>query len=296
VASSQKVCTKLKVDSVCAPTIIPRAFDNRYYADAVKVANDLIAMPQASNDDGFEVLHTVLASLGDLSRHNRALEIASIVSATDADRIYLVFIGTTIPRRELLEGDEVKGAMQLISALERNSVPVTVGFCSSDVVLWKMAGASDCASGKFFNLRRFTRQRFEEPTEGGGQLPYWFEEGLLAFLRQSDLIRARRNGVLSEVSLQNPFGAEILSLINQVNRTGAKPEPWLALSWRQFLYWFADVEARLSRGETSAEDLLTAADANWAKLDKAKILMEERENDGRWIRGWLNTIREFQQQ
>ena len=188
-----------------------------------------------------------------------------------------------------------RAAMQLISALERNSVPVTVGFCSSDVVLWKMAGASDCASGKFFNLRRFTRQRFEEPTEGGGQLPYWFEEGLLAFLRQSDLIRARRNGVLSAASLQNPFGAEILSLIDQANKTGAKLEPWLALSWRQFLYWFADVEGRLSRGEISAEDLLTTADANWAKLDKAKVLMEERENDGRWIRGWLNTIREFQQ-
>jgi hypothetical protein len=42
-------------------------------------------------------------------------------------------------------------------------------------------------TGKFFNLRRFTKSRFDEPNEGGGQLPYWFEQGLMAFLREADL-------------------------------------------------------------------------------------------------------------
>jgi hypothetical protein len=48
------------------------------------------------------------------------------------------------------------------------------------MILWKAAGATNCATGKFFNLRRFTISRFEEPdSSGGGQLGYWFEKALL---------------------------------------------------------------------------------------------------------------------
>jgi len=184
--------------------------------------------------------------------------------------------------------------MQLINAFERNSVKVLVGFCSSEVLLWRAAGASACASGKFFNLRRFTRQRFEEASaEGGGQLPYWFEENLLAFLRQNDLTRVLRHGLLSPASLNNPFGQEILSNLDESQKTTTKPKPWLKTSWRQFLYWFADVEGRLARGEVTAEDLLNTADANWSKLDKVKALMLERENNGSWIRSWLNALHEY---
>ena len=90
----------------------------------------------------------------------------------------------------LSEVEEIKGAMRLIAAMRAAGLKVTVGFLSSDVLLWKAAGASHCATGKFFNLRRFTRTRFEEPRgQGGGQLPYWFEESLMAFLRQSDVQR-----------------------------------------------------------------------------------------------------------
>jgi len=38
---------------------------------------------------------------------------------------------------------------------------------------------------------------------------------------------------------------------------------------------------------------LRTADANWSKLDEAKILLEERFNDGTWIRVWLNALNEF---
>jgi len=282
-------CKKIKVDSVCSPAIIPRVFDDKYYSNAVAVSNGLLNLLGEQ-----EVLQTVLASLTDLSREGRAMELASIVSATEADRIFLVFVGTTFPRRELSDGDELLGAMRLINALERNGLPVLVGFCSSDVLLWKNAGATDCASGKFFNLRRFTRQRFEEPSEGGGQLPYWFEEALMAFLRQSDLARVRKLDLLSEATKRNPFGREILEQIAEANRRREPLKPWLALSWRHFLYWFADVERRLSGGEADARDLLTAADVNWSKLDAARVLMEERENDGKWIRNWLNALTDFE--
>lgn len=282
-------CKKLKIDTLCSPVAIPKAFDDKYYENSIRVASELIQMLNGST----AVLQTVLANLSELGYGNRALELASIVSGTGTDRVYLILMSTKFPRRELSETDELSGAMQFISALERNGLPVLVGFCSSDMLLWKAAGARDCASGKFFNLRRFTRQRFEEPAEGGGQLPYWFEEALLAFLRQADLVRVRRLGLLSAASERNPFGRDILGRFERSTQTRNQPSPWLALSWRHFLFWFADAEQRLASRVNTAEQLLTQADANWKKLDAAKTLMEERENDGTWIRAWLNAITDF---
>lgn len=283
-------CKRAKVDSVCSPSIIPKAFDDKYYTNAVAASNALLGLLKG---DRVDVLQTVLASSTDLGRQDRAMELASIISATDSERVYLVFVGATPPRREMSDGDELLGAMRLINALERNGLPVLVGFCSSDILLWKSAGASACASGKFFNLRRFTRQRFEEPTEGGGQLPYWFEEALLAFLRQGDLARVRKLGLISDASNRNEFGQEILSQIDEANKTRGELKSWLALSWRHFLFWFCDVERRISSGETTATNLLKKADSNWSELDRAQVLMEERENNGTWIRSWLNTLHDY---
>ncbi len=129
---------------------------------------------------------------------------------------------------------------------------------------------------------------------GRERAPFWFDESLLASLRQNVSARIRKLDLLSEASKQNPFGQEILAQIDEANQTRKTLKPWLALSWRHFLYWFADIEGRLSRGETKATDLLTLADANWSKVDKAKVLMEERENTGTWIRSWLNTLHEYE--
>jgi hypothetical protein len=283
-------CQKTSVDAVCSPAVIPRVFDDKYYLNSVAVANNLLGLVK---DHKVHVLQTALVSLAELTVDKRVLEVASIISGTDAKRVYLIFVGTTPPRRELSDVEELVGALRLIQSLEQNDLPVLVGFCSSDILLWKTAGATSCASGKFFNLRRFTRQRFDEPSEGGGQLPYWFEEGLLAFLRQGDLLRVRRQGLLSESSSQNPFGREILSKFDEARESATKPGPWLATSWRQFLYWFADFEGRLDRNEITTEELLKSADANWSKLDKAQVFMEERENNGTWIRNWLNVLTEY---
>jgi hypothetical protein len=116
--------------------------------------------------------------------------------------------------------------MRLISALREAGLEVTVGFSSSDVLLWKAAGASNCATGKFFNLRRFTRTRFEEPRgQGGGQLPYWFEEALVAFLRQSDVQRIEQMNLTGFDSAPNPFGTQILAQF-----ASAPEQAWLALA------------------------------------------------------------------
>jgi hypothetical protein len=287
------VAKKLQADAVCSPVVIPRVFDDKYYARTTQTGSELVKHFKGGSEHT-KVLQTALVNLPELADANRPLELASIVSGTEAERVYLIFVGTTEPRREMKDADELAGAMKLIQALEGNGVRVLVGFCSSDVLLWKTAGATSCASGKFFNLRRFTRQRFEEPTAtGGGQLPYWFEEALLAFLRQGDLIRARRIPIISDANSRNPFSQEILNILDEAAKTRTKPTSWLAISWRQFLYWFSDVEGRLDRLEGSAESMLRTADANWSKLDATKTLFEERFNDGSWVRIWLNAIADF---
>jgi hypothetical protein len=216
------------------------------------------------------------------------MAIASILSRSKANHIYLVLVSTTEPRREIADTEQIKGAMRLISALRTAGVDVTVGFSSSDVVLWKAAGATNCATGKFFNLRRFTRTRFEEPRgQGGGQLPYWFEESLMAFLRQSDVQRVLPFNLPRLGTSPNPFGEQIADQLD------LEPErAWLAMAWRQFLFWFADVEARMDGGTATASELLRNADTNWRTLDDADVLMEERRNDGAWLRLWRRALTE----
>lgn len=69
----------------------------------------------------------------------------------------------------------------------------------------------------------------------------------------------------------------------------------MALGWRQFLYWFADAGHRLNAEAVSAEDLVGTADSNWAEVEKSKprLYMEERPNDGTWVRQWLRALVEF---
>ena len=279
------VCRALGVPAVCSPAVVPRAFSVEYFTSSVRAAELLADHLQGS---GIQLLQTAVVGLADLSQAGRALEIASIVSRTPADRIYLVLVGDTEPRRELTQVEELKGAMRLIAALESADLRVLVGHCSSDLLLWKAAGATACASGKFFNLRRFTRSRFEEPAQGGGQLPYFFEEGLVAFLRDSDIARVRARGPLSATTMANPFAVEILERLD--NEPGTA---WLALSWRQFLHWFVTAERRLASGELEPRRLLRDAEAVWLRFEDEDVLMEEPRNDGSWLRPWRRAIAEF---
>jgi len=51
-----------------------------------------------------------------------------------------------------------------------------------------------------------------------------------------------------------------------------------------------------SAQESPPSDAQHTADANWSRLDTAKVLLEERFNDGTWIRDRLNTLHEFRSQ
>jgi hypothetical protein len=234
-------------------------------------------------------MQTAVVGMAELATAGRPMAIASILSRSRTNQIYLVLVSPTAPRRELIEAEEIKGAMRLIAAMQAAGIEVTVGFSSSDVLLWKAAGASHCATGKFFNLRRFTRTRFEEPTgQGGGQLPYWFEESLMAFLRQSDLLRINPMNLPNLDPSPNPFGLQILEQM-----VIAPERAWLALAWRQFMFWFADLENRLETSAVNPAALLRNADSNWRTLDDQDFIMEERSNDGGWIRPWRRALAEF---
>jgi hypothetical protein len=54
------------------------------------------------------------------------------------------------------------------------------------------------------------------------------------------------------------------------------------------------VEERLRTGMTTAENLMLQADANWGLIQqKPQVIMEERENNGQWVRQWLRSLVEF---
>ena len=274
----------LKPGAVCSPAVIPKTLPDEYFAQLVRSAS---ALRKKLTGTGVITMQTVVTSLADLATPGRAMKIASIMSDANSDECFLVFVGDMEPRRELSEPEELKGAMKLIAALEGAGQQVLVGFCSSDLLLWKAAGATSCATGKFFNLRRFTLSRFMEPSGGGGQLPYFFEEALLAFLRQSDLIRIQQRRLLSAASNANPFTNSICEYFPQ-------GKAWVGLGWRQFMYWFVDAEERLRTGKTIAEEMIVQADANWGLIQqKPQVIMEERENNGQWVRQWLRSLVEF---
>lgn len=272
---------RLGTHSICSPAIVTRSYSNEYF-DLLTQVGSMVA--RAAN--GFIPVQTLLVSLSELADRNRAFTIASILSRTECRSIYLIFVTDLEPRRELPDAAELTGGMLLISLLEQAGLQVLVGFSSTDSILWKAAGATACATGKFFNLRRFTKSRFEEPAGGGGQLPYWIEESLFAYLRETDVIRVRDEGLISETSMRNPFRQPIFDAIDA-------GQPWLALSWRHYMWWFADFEARMVSGEADPRFLLQQAETNWLTLQDRDVLFEEPRNNGSWIRPWRQALADF---
>jgi hypothetical protein len=111
----------------------------------------------------------------------------------------------------------------------------------------------------------------------------------MAFVREADLQRLQRDSLLGAASLENPVAKKILEQFR--TKPGA---PWLALSWRQFLWWLADCEARIHAGVDTTDELLVRAEENWkVVLTEKKILFDEPANTGSWIRPWRAALAGF---
>jgi len=279
-----KDCAEVSPDAICSPAVVPRSYSDDYFATMVSIGDALGAELKGSN---VKPIQTAIVGLNELAAPKRSLAVASLLSRASSDRLFLVLIASSEPRRELTDSEEIVAAMNLIRLLTESGMEITVGFCSSDLLLWKLAGASHFATGKFFNLRRFTKARFDEPTDGGGQVPYWFEESLLAFLREPDLIQMKNAGPLSDSSQRNPYAQEILQILETRPR-----KAWQALSWRHYMWWFADIETRVTNGAVQVPDLFKEADALWGKTEDT-IIMDERSNNGAWLRAWRRACIEY---
>jgi len=282
--------TELEINAIASPVIFPKIWDDDYYNFCIISAYLLMQELKGSK---IRALTTIMVNLSQLSQPDHALEIASIFSQVDSQGYYLIFISDLPPRREFNDASELFGAMKLIHELKRTNKVIIVSHTSSEMVLFKTAGATHCASGKFFNLRRFTKSRFDEPSEGGGQLSYWFEHSLLSFLRDADLTRLQTNGyghLIGTEFSNNHWSQEILKILKESPDTA-----WLALGWRQFLSWYGKAEKALSSDQsyTLTQNWLKAAEQNWSELDDHDILFEEQRNNGNWLRPWRQALADF---
>jgi hypothetical protein len=202
--------------------------------------------------------------------------------------LYLVLHDDLAPRKQRTDYKSLAGAITLIRLLRGAGVEVLVGFSGLDMILWKAAGAANVATGKFFNLRRFDPTRWDAESEGGRILPYWTEQSLITWLREEDLkLLLDKKLIDRAVAAENPYGAQILELLD--NGAGAA---WVGLGWRQYLYWFQQCESDISKTSSIAEALLLNADERWAAVERSGVLLFDRDNDGSWIRPWINAIRE----
>jgi hypothetical protein len=279
---------RLGVDATVSPAFLPRVWSDDYYSLSVDIASSLCAAAGGACD----ILQTVIVDLALLGEPDAALRIASIASKTSASGFYVIVECSQEPRRELTDPQGMAGAMHLIHLLVGTGKPVIVAYASSDMILYKAAGATHCGTGKFFNLRRFTRARFEEPSQGGGQLPYWFEQALLAFLREADILLLENRGrhdLLEEGHSANVWAERIIQTIG-----AAKGKAWLKLGWCQYLAWFWQTEAQLNTAPLpTVEAWLATAERRWLLLEDEDILLSDPRNDGSWIRPWRQAVSEF---
>lgn len=275
---------RLGVDAVCSPAMFPRYFSDEYYRLIVEVAD---ATRECAREREIDTLLTAIICLKDLANPARALQIASILSDTDCERVYLTFLAEDVQTREpLKDAAALPTAVHLIKLLSQH-LRVHVAFCAHDLVMWKFAGAVDVSSGKFFNLRRFSPGRWREDDTSGRQVSYWNEGPLVTLLRDQEVLRLDREGWFDGRSFSsNPVGQRILDILR-----GGKGEPWQKLSWLQYLRWFHNADRRFSKpGEP--ETALEVWDKKWGDIHDRRILFTDRFNNGDHVRIWLNAVRE----
>jgi len=275
------------VNGVTSPIMVPKKYSSEYYSLTVKVGTHLF---DNLSKTGVRAIQSCIINIDEIENTSDVMRIASIVSQTHCQEIYLIIQSNIEPRRELNTEISIKLAQQLISALEVAGKRTIIAFCSSDMLLYKAAGATSCATGKFFNLRRFTKNRFEEEeSKGGQQIPYWFEEGLMAFLREADLLRLQSKG-LSHIYMQgssnNLWANEIISHLKIKPKTA-----WNSLGWKQYLAWFSKAEQRFGAFEKKDYiNLLKTARNNWVELDDKNVFFDEPKNKGEWLGSWIQSV------
>jgi hypothetical protein len=273
---------RVGANSIASPALLPRTYDDDYYTSVISCSDHLTQLAEARES----ILTTAIIRLPEIARVGAAERIASILTQAQSTRVYLVFYDDNAPRAQRTDAEALAGGLALIKELRAAGMDVLVAFTGLDMILWKAAGANHAASGKFFNLRQFVPERWEDPGEGGRQLPYWTEQDLLTWLREDDLRLLLRLGLIDRVrAIQNPYAGGILDILDA--RTG---DAWLAQGWRQYMFWFQRFESLLESKAVNARDLLLHADTRWQEFRERKMLLRDPDNDGSWVRSWVNAL------
>lgn len=277
---------ELGLNAVCSPAHIPRVCSDDYFRFVVNVADDTWTAARAA---GIDTLLTCIIRLRELADPRRAFDIASILSSSRCDRVYLMFLSDDIEQRQPMTDEAgLPTAIHLIRLLSRQ-MRVHVAFTAHDLVMWKFAGATDVSSGKFLNLRRFSPTRWTEEEGGGRQVSYWNESHLLTLIREQDVARLNRESWFTGRSFAaNPAGAGIYSTI-----TSGEERAWVQQSWLQYLRWVSNADSSMN-DPARAEFVLERADQKWGALLRSRphILFIDRWNNGEYARMWLNAARE----
>jgi len=279
---------KLGVNAICSPALLPRRFEDAYYSLMVEIAD---ATWQEASIHGLQTLLTAIVSLSDLANPSRAYAIASVLSRSRCDRIYLTFLNEDVKqqREPLADPAGLPTAVHLVKLLSAQ-MRVHVAFASHDLVMWKYAGATDISSGKYMNLRRFSPGRWQEEKGGGQQAAYWTEGSLLTLLRSADVERLRRDGWFGDKDLSdNPASGRIMELI----QTGST-KLWVKESWLQYLRWISNAEASWHGRPDAAEQFLEQSHRLWGDIvNVRRILFQDWFNEhGTHVKNWLNAVRE----
>lgn len=287
IKSWEQICSQLTidakslgVDAICSPAYLPRLFPNEYYGNIVEIGNTLKAI---TNENGLNTWLTVMVPLDDLETQSRSLEIASILSSSDCEKIYLVFLDNTPGRQPLDKEIPITNAIYLVRLLS-SVKKVHIGFTAFDKVLWKLAGASSTSSGKFLNLRRFSASRFTDEEAGGRNISYWTEQKLLTLIRDQDVLRLNNAGFYNGETFEHCRASkDIFNILTY--QTGA---PWQKLSWQQYLHWCINNDS-IWEDANNAIQLLEETSENWRSLANTRgMRFVDQYNDGSHSQIWLN--------
>jgi hypothetical protein len=238
-------------------------------------------------------LDTIAQPASNAVDRDRALEIASILTSAECERVYLTFLCDDIEQRApLKDAAALATAVHLVRLLAA-SMRVHVAFCAHDLLLWKLAGAQSISTGKWMNVRRFWPARWQEEEPGGLQVAYWSEDGLLTLIRDQEVLRLDRASWFATRDFgANPASAQILEILRR--QTG---EAWLRLSGIQFLRWAVNTENLCQSDTPAAANLLSNAHANWGRVlapapGGLQMLFVDRFNTGEHATAWANAYYE----
>lgn len=127
----------LNLDGICTPTAVGM-MDDEYFDHFSEVGADF----RERYGKGLRVFQTVIVKMAELAKKDRSAEIASIITKHEPQAVFLAFYPEiSEPRKEFRDIDQLAGSMKLIRFLTQSGIKVCVGFSSSDMCLWKHAGA-----------------------------------------------------------------------------------------------------------------------------------------------------------